>query len=147
MGLLGTPVPSCALTTRPGAGDLPRFAAGPTAALSFSRFAFSSSISRRWSAVGGSAPPPAIPLEGGTIHDDIDELDVLITGIGCIIGGGPEGVGNIGGVVVIPVVTATASVSSSFAEALGPRLEPLDPVVTGVSPIREFGLLCCTPSL
>jgi hypothetical protein len=56
-------------------------------------------------------------------------------------------VGNIGGVVVVPVVTATASVSSSFAEALGPRLEPLDPVVTGVSPIREFGLLCCTPSL
>ena len=142
MGLLGTPVPSCALTTLPGAGDLPRFAAGPTAALSFSRFAFSSSISRRWSAVGSAAPPLAIPLEGGTIQDDIDDVDVLITGIDCVIGGGPEGVDNIGGVVVVPVVTATASVSSSFAEALGPRLEPLDPVVTGVSLVRGFGLRC-----
>ena len=54
---------------------------------------------------------------------------------------------NIGGVLVISVVATTASVSSSFWEALGPRLEPLDPVVTGVSLIRRFGLLFYTPSL
>jgi len=59
-----------------------------------------------------------------------------------MIFGGPEGISNIGGVDAIPVVSATASVSSSLADALGPRLEPLDPVVTGVSPIGGVGLPC-----
>ena len=54
---------------------------------------------------------------------------------------------NIGGVDVVPVVATAASESSSLAEALGPTLEPLDPVVTGVSPFGGFGLLFWTPSL
>ena len=140
--LSGTPTPR-------GTGDLVRFATGSAGTFSFaSRFIFSSSHPMRCSALRGASPPPARPPAAGTCtQDDKDEVDVSVAWIGFGVIEGPEGVGNIGGVDVVPVFAAAASESSSLTEALGPRLEPLDPVITGVSPFGGFGLLLWTPSL
>ena len=142
-GLITTPTPRFTSPRLPAAGGRFRFASGSAEAFSLARFPFSISISRRWSAMLGAplAPVGRSAVETGS-QDDVDKVDVLVTGIGCILIGGPEGVSDIGGVAVLPVAATTASASSSLAEALGPGLEPLASVVTGVSPTGGVGLPC-----
>ena len=118
-------------------GDLVRFVGGSAGTFSFaSRLILSSSHSICCSAPRGASPPPARPpAADNCAQDDTDEVDASVAICFAVIGG-PGVVGIIGG------VDAAASEISSLTEALGPRLEPLDPVISG-----GFGLLLWTPSL
>ena len=136
--LSGTPIPSGAEPILLVIGDLVRFVGGSAGTFSFaSRLILSSSHSICCSAPRGASPPPAAD---NCAQGDTDEVDASVAICFAVIGG-PGVVGIIGG------VDAAASEISSLTEALGPRLEPLDPVITRVSPFGGFGLLLWTPSL